>query len=127
MAKIAIADDSNPIRLLLRRQLEAAGHEVVEAADGCDLIEQLSLIDTGGGEKVDLAMVDWMMPRLDGAGTTAVIREKWPEMPVIGFTAGWSARNSEAPGQTDDFVAKPFDFDYLFEAIDELTGEPPRP
>ena len=127
MAKIAIADDSNPIRLLLRRQLEAAGHEVVEAADGCDLIEQLSLIDTAGGETVDLALIDWMMPRLDGAGTTAVIREKWPKMPVIGFTAGWSARNSEAPGQTDDFVAKPFDFDYLFEAIDELTGEPPRP
>lgn len=127
MAKIAIADDSIPIRLLLRRQLEAAGHEVVEAADGCDLVEQLGLIDTGGGEKVDLALVDWMMPRLDGAGTTKAIREKWPEMPVIGFTAGWSGGDAERPEDTDDFIAKPFDFDYLFEAIDELTGEQPRP
>jgi len=127
MARIAIADDSTPIRLLLRRQLEAAGHEVVEAADGCELVERLDLVDSESDEKVDLALVDWMMPRLDGAGTTAVIREKWPEMPVIGFTAGWSAAESEAPGQTDDFVAKPFDFDYLFETIDELIYGRSRP
>ena len=68
-----------------------------------------------------------MMPRLDGAGTVRVIRERWPEVPVIGFTAGWSAGTATAPEVTDDFVAKPFDFDYLFEAIEDLTVGPPRP
>ena len=124
MAKIAIADDSTPIRLLLRRRLERAGHRVIEAADGAELVD---LIETRCDGAVDLALVDWMMPRLDGAGTTQAIRRKWPGMPVIGFTAGWSASESEAPDGPDAFVAKPFDFDYLFEAIDELTAGPPRP
>lgn len=124
MAKIAIADDSAPIRLLLRRRLEAAGHRVLAAADGAELVE---LIEARCDGAVDLALVDWMMPRLDGAGATEAIRQKWPGIPVIGFTAGWSAGESQAPGSPDDFVAKPFDFDYLFEAIDELTAGPPRP
>jgi len=124
MAKIAIADDSNPIRLLLRRRLEGAGHEVVEATDGAELIE---MVEREEGAGIDLALIDWMMPRLDGEGAAAVIRDRWPGLPVIGFTAGWSARESEAPGKTDDFIAKPFDFDYLFETIRELTDGPPRP
>ena len=124
MARIAIADDSTPIRLLLRRRLEAAGHRVLEAADGAELVER---IETECNGRVDLALVDWMMPRLDGAGTVRVIRERWPEVPVIGFTAGWSAETATAPEVTDDFVAKPFDFDYLFEAIEDLTVGPPRP
>ena len=127
MARIAIADDSPPIRLLLRRQLEGAGHEVVEAADGAELVELLGRYDCREGEKVDLALVDWMMPRLDGAGTTEAIRERWPEMPVIGFTAGMSPNDPGVPQETDDFVSKPFDFDYLFEAIDELTSGRSRP
>ena len=124
MARIAIADDSTPIRLLLRRRLEAAGHLVLEAADGAELVEKIERECNG---RVDLALVDWMMPRLDGAGTVRVIRERWPEVPVIGFTAGWSAGPATAPEVTDDFVAKPFDFDYLFEAIEDLTVGPPRP
>ena len=124
MAKIAIADDSTPIRLLLKRRLEAAGHRVLEAADGAELIE---LIETGCEGKVDLALVDWMMPRLDGAGATAAIRRKWPGMPVIGFTAGMPPDETKTPAPPDAFVAKPFDFDYLFETIRELTGGPPRP
>lgn len=124
MARIAIADDSRPIRLLLRRRLEAAGHEVIEATDGAELIE---VIETDYDGRVDLALVDWMMPRLDGAGTAAAITDRWPDMPVVGFTAGWSAGDEGFPEYTDDFVGKPFDFDYLFAKIDELTGELPRP
>lgn len=124
MVKIAIADDSTPIRLLLRRRLEAAGYRVVEAADGEELIE---VIETRCEGRVDLALVDWMMPRLAGAEATAVIRGKWPGMPVIGFTAGMPAAEAEGAAMPDSFLSKPFDFDYLFETIRELTGEPPRP
>ncbi len=124
MAQVAIADDSTPIRLLLRRRLEAAGHQVIEAVDGAELIE---LIEARCSGAVDLALVDWMMPRLDGAGATAAIRNKWPGMPVIGFTAGLPPAEVESPATPDAFIAKPFDFDYLFETIRELTAGPPRP
>ena len=124
MAQVAIADDSTPIRLLFSRRLEAAGHQVIEAVDRAELIE---LIEARCSGAIDLALVDWMMPRLDGAGATAAIRSKWPGMPVIGFTAGLPPTEVESPATPDAFIAKPFDFDYLFETIRELTDGPPRP
>lgn len=124
MARIAIADDSAPIRLLLKRRLEGAGHEVLEAADGAELIE---VVEREEGSGIDLALIDWMMPRLDGEGTSALIRERWPGLPVIGFTAGLGPESDEHSPFTDAFTTKPFDFDYLFEAIEDLTGGPLRP
>lgn len=124
MARIAIADDSAPIRLLLRRRLERSGHEVVEAKDGIELIETIERESEAG---IDLALVDWMMPGLDGEGAAAEIRERWPELPIIGFSAGLAPEVDEQPPLTDAFTTKPFDFDYLFEAIDGLTGELLRP
>jgi len=124
MARIAIADDSPPIRLLLKRRLEGAGHEVVEAANGIELIEA---IEREADKGIDLALVDWMMPGLDGEATTARIRERWPELPIIGFSAGLVPRVEEQPPVVDAFTTKPFDFDYLFETIGDLTGELLRP
>lgn len=124
MARIAIADDSPPIRLLLKRRLEGAGHEVVEAANGIELIEAIEReVEVG----IDLALVDWMMPGLDGPETTAAIRERWPELPIIGFSAGLVPEVGEQPPLTDAFTTKPFDFDYLLETIEGLTGELLRP
>lgn len=124
MARIAIADDSAPIRLLLRRRLERSGHEVVEAKDGIELIETIERESEAG---IDLALVDWMMPGLHGEEAAAEIRERWPELPIIGFSAGLAPEVDEQPPLTDAFTTKPFDFDYLFEAIDGLTGELLRP
>lgn len=124
MARIAVADDSPPIRLLLRRRLEGSGHEVVEAANGIELIEAIEReVEVG----IDLALVDWMMPGLDGPETTAEIRERWPELPIIGFSAGLVPAEGEQPPLTDAFTTKPFDFDYLLETIEGLTGELLRP
>ena len=58
--KILIADDEAEIRELLRLYLEKDGYEVFEAADG---IEALALLKQ---EKIDLAVLDIMMPGPDG-------------------------------------------------------------
>ena len=57
---ILIADDEAEIRDLLRLYLENSGYDVLEAADG---LEALAVLEK---EHVDLAVLDVMMPRMNG-------------------------------------------------------------
>ncbi len=58
--KILIVDDSEDIRILLRRILKAAGYEVVEAADGDKALRDIS------GLMPDLVLLDIVMPGISG-------------------------------------------------------------
>ena len=60
MATILVVDDEVPIRRTLRRFLEVKKHSFLEAGDGIEALEVLS------EQKVDVAIVDLMMPRMDG-------------------------------------------------------------
>jgi two-component system, OmpR family, response regulator ResD len=59
-ARVLVVDDEHALRRLLRLYLEKEGYEVVEADDGLDA---LSLLRRGG---IDLALIDVMLPELDG-------------------------------------------------------------
>src|SRR5690606_24939585 len=59
MARILVADDSPSVRLLVRRHLQADGHEILEAEDG-DAAYAL------GAENPDLAILDQLMPGMRG-------------------------------------------------------------
>ena len=61
--RILIADDDPVARLLLQKALERAGYEVIGVGDGQLAAEQLSQPD---GPRI--ALLDWVMPRLDGPG-----------------------------------------------------------
>ena len=58
--KILIADDEAEIRDVLRLYLEKDGYEVIEAADGMEALEVMKR------DKPDLAVLDIMMPGVDG-------------------------------------------------------------
>ena len=77
---ILIADDEAEIRDLLRLYLENSGYDVLEAADG---LEALAILKK---EHVDLAVLDVMMPRMDGDTMTMKLREKY-DFPVIMLSA----------------------------------------
>jgi DNA-binding response OmpR family regulator len=102
-ARVLIVDDEHSLRRLLRLYLEKEDYEVVEADDGLDA---LSLLRRGG---LDLALIDVMLPELDGF---EVVRRIRPEsgIPIILITA----RGEEAQRITglelgaDDYVVKPF-------------------
>ena len=66
---ILIADDEAEIRDLLRLYLENSGYDVLEAADG---LEALAILKK---EHVDLAVLDVMMPRMNGLHVLKKIRE----------------------------------------------------
>ncbi|MED1724683.1 response regulator transcription factor [Brevibacillus parabrevis] len=101
---ILVADDDAHIRELLRFYLEKEGYCVLAAADGSQasvLLEQ---------EKVQLAIVDVMMPGKNGWELCKEIREYY-DIPVIMLTAKGEVRDKEKGflAGTDDYLTKPFE------------------
>jgi len=104
MTRILVVDDDPHIRELVRVFLRREGFETAEAADG---VEALARLESAGA---DLAVVDVMMPRMDGWALCRELRSTY-EMPVLLLTA-----KGETPDKlrgfdlgADDYVVKPFD------------------
>ena len=103
MFQILLAEDDQSLRELMSDYLTQNGYQVFQAADG---IEGLEIIEK---EDIHLAIVDIMMPRMDGIRMTMKLREKH-DFPVIML----SAKSEEVDKITglnigaDDYVTKPF-------------------
>jgi two-component system cell cycle response regulator len=103
---ILIADDAGTLRLLLRTQLVQAGYEVVEAKDG---VEALAILQ--GPQPPSLAILDWMMPGMDGIAVCRELRQgDAPRVHVILLTAkdDKSSVVEALDAGADDFLSKPF-------------------
>jgi diguanylate cyclase (GGDEF)-like protein len=104
--RILIAEDEPDIRELLRLQLEAAGYEVIEARDGQQAVEYALL------HRPDLALLDVMMPKLDGFEVCRRLRAAFEtrSMPIIMLTAKVELvdRLSGLDGGANDYVTKPW-------------------
>ena len=104
MARILIADDSPTVRLLLRRHLEADGHEVIEAGDGTTAYE------TGKSTPIDLAILDQLMPGMLGLDVLHRWRAEAAVFPVLLLSAvdddSTVVRSLELGAF--DYVRKPF-------------------
>ena len=103
MYKILIADDEAGIRTLVSKYAVFEGHTVIEAADG---MEAIAICKNGD---VDIAIVDIMMPELDGFSACREIR-KFSDLPIIMLSARgeeYDRINGFELG-VDDYVVKPF-------------------
>ncbi|MCM3337695.1 response regulator transcription factor [Paenibacillus sp. MER TA 81-3] len=100
---ILIADDEPEIVALLRLFLEVEGYSVVEASNGKEALAYIQNIS------IDLAVIDIMMPELDGYQLIKLIRKDY-KLPIIIL----SAKNQETDKilglgiGADDFISKPF-------------------
>ena len=106
--KVLIADDDLTSRNLLRQVLVRWGYDVVVAVDGVEAWERLQEADAPR-----LAILDWMMPGLDGVEVCRLVRQLGTTMPpyLILLTARGGKGDIVAglEGGADDFVGKPFD------------------
>lgn len=104
MYKILVADDELEVTELLRLYFEKDGFQVFSAGDG---ITALGIVST---EKLDCAILDVMMPELNGFQLLKKIREK-TNIPVIMLTARTNASDKVLGLDmgADDYVTKPFD------------------
>jgi two-component system cell cycle response regulator len=106
--KILIADDDTISRRLLEKTLEREGYEVVAVDNGRLALEQLSSPD---GPR--LALLDWMMPEMNGPSVCAEIREQTgrPYIHVVLVTSRGTKRDIVAglEAGADDYLTKPWD------------------
>ena len=132
---ILVVDDDQDIASFVAFNLEIQGYEVMRAKDGQEALE---LLET---RRPDLAVIDWMMPRMDGVQLTQRLRAEplTSALPVIMLTAK-SMTIDKVLGLTagvDDYLVKPFDTAELiarvsstlrrnkeFREVSPLTGLP---
>ena len=103
MNHVLIVEDDKEIREAVKIYLKSKGYVVSEAADG---VEGLEIIEK---EEIHLAIVDVMMPRMDGITMTMKLRENH-DFPVI-FLSAKSEEVDKILGLdmgADDYVTKPF-------------------
>lgn len=103
MNHVLVVEDDKEIREGVEIYLKSQGYEVFQAADG---VEGLEVIEK---EDIHLAIVDIMMPRMDGISMVVKLREKY-DFPVI-FLFAKSEEVDKIMGLNmgaDDYVTKPF-------------------
>ncbi|MGB2624894.1 MAG: diguanylate cyclase [Candidatus Acidiferrum sp.] len=110
--KILIADDEALSRRLLEKTLERAGYEVTAVENGKQALEQLC---KPNGPR--LALLDWMMPELDGPGVCRAIRTRSEQTYVYMVLLTSKGSKEETvlglESGADDYLTKPFNAEEL--------------
>jgi two-component system, chemotaxis family, chemotaxis protein CheY len=120
MAKILIVDDSGMARRVLRRMLESAGHDVIEADDGMVAVEKYFL------DKPSIVFLDLIMKGMSGMDVLRKIREIDQSARVVVASADIqkSTRAMTEEAGAKAFVTKPYNDQELIAAIESALKEP---
>jgi len=105
MFRILVAEDDVNTQKLLCEILRNNGYDPLPAKDGAQALDMMARF------QVDLAIVDIMMPRMDGYELTRQIREAWEDFPILMLTAKHEPEDKHSGflAGTDDYMTKPFD------------------
>jgi DNA-binding response OmpR family regulator len=115
---VLVADDDKDILQLLRLRLELLGYGVVQAANGVEALE------LAREEKPALAILDVMMPGLDGLEVARQLRAGSSRIPIILLTARIQESDVSAglAAGADAYLGKPFDAAALRAKVHELLA-----
>jgi DNA-binding response OmpR family regulator len=115
--RILLIEDDRRLAELLAKRLRAEGHDAETCDNGVDGLDRAS---TGG---FDLAIVDVMLPGLDGFSLTSTLRSQGSALPVLMLTARDAVddRVTGLRAGADDYLVKPFAFVELLARVDALT------
>jgi two-component system alkaline phosphatase synthesis response regulator PhoP len=125
LARILVVEDDAAIRRGVVDALGFGGYDVVEAADG-----EAGLRAADGAE-IDLALLDILMPKMDGMALLQALRAQRPALPVIFLTARGEEEDRVRGLRlgADDYVVKPFGARELLarvEAVLRRSAERPQ-
>ena len=126
MKTILLVDDEFGIVETLKELLEGEGFRVVCASNGKDALARVA------SDRPDLAVVDVMMPVMNGIEMLRALRasREYGSVPVLLMSAvpkSVATKGTETiPSDGWGFIRKPFDFDDLLDAITQLIGGPDK-
>ncbi|MBI5137746.1 MAG: response regulator [Nitrospirae bacterium] len=105
-ATILVAEDEPDLLVLIGEHLTGRGHRVLSAADG---IESLARLESDG-PRIDLLILDLMLPGVTGWTVLERVAEKHPQLPVVvisGYAEDWEISKTAAMGKVA-MLEKPF-------------------
>lgn len=116
MFNILVADDDKNTRLYFKALLEEAGYTVILAKNGKEALDALDR------ECPDLALVDVMMPLVDGYEFTKTLRDAGSNLPILMVSAKQMPRDKHIGFEvgTDDYITKPIDDEEMLFRIKAL-------
>jgi two-component system response regulator MprA len=114
--RVLVVDDDRAIRESLARALELDGYEVALASDGAVALAVIR------ETRPDVAIVDVMMPNIDGLTVCRVLRAEKDRLPILMLTARTetSDRVAGLDAGADDYLPKPFELDELMARLRAL-------
>ena len=106
-----VVEDFEDSRFMMRRLLEMAGYDVLEASDGEQAVKMAV------ESRPALILMDLSLPKLDGLAATRQIRQKkgLKKVPIVAVSAHDSpeSRTEALDAGCNEYVTKPIDFDHL--------------
>ena len=120
--QILLIEDDTRLSALVADRLRGEGHTAETAADGDEGLRMAS------SARFDLAVVDVMLPGLDGLHVASTLRERGVTTPILMLTARDTVDDRVAGlrAGADDYLVKPFAFAELVARIDALARRAPR-
>jgi len=112
---VLVVADVGVVRRISFRVLSEAGYRVFEAAGAVEALEVIAMLNG----RMDLVIVDVVMPEVNGVDLVRMIRERW-DQPSILFMSAYPAEVLAREGLKDlrvQFLAKPFTRDELLNAV----------
>jgi two-component system, cell cycle response regulator DivK len=115
--KILIADDSEINYILLKKNIEDSGAEILWAKDGRQLIDIVE-----NQKDIDLVLLDISMPKIDGLTATKMLREAGFETPIIAQSSFISENEIDKVLEAgcNNYITKPFQKLDLFAKMEAL-------
>lgn len=111
MATILVVDDETSIQKLIARVLERQGHRVITCGDSTEALAVT--------EAIDLLVVDFVLPHLNGRELTAELRKTRPALPVV-LMSGYLPSPDLAPPPPSAFMQKPMQTTVIVETVQRM-------
>jgi len=115
-----VVEDFEDSRFMMRRLLEMAGYNVLEASDGEQAVKMAV------EARPVLILMDLSLPKLDGLAATRQIRQRkgLKTVPIVAVSAHDSpeSRTEALAAGCDEYVTKPIDFDHLTKVLQRFLS-----
>ena len=117
--RVLVIDDSRAIRMILKKTLVGLGAEVVEAGHGAEAMDHLD-----GGQRFELALVDWNMPEMNGYEFVKACRsnDAYANMKICMVTTETETAQvvKALEAGANEYIMKPFTKEALQEKLNML-------